>query len=156
MGLSLLFIVDVAFLLANLTKLEEGGWLPLASGLIILLADADVAEGARLGHGAPVARTEAGARFRRGIEARSPVRVAGTAIFLDAKASGIPRALLNNIKFNRVMHERVVLLTVSPANSREWLHQALDRNPGYARESFGWWRRIGFMGNRSSGDLERG
>src|SRR5260370_12207377 len=41
-----------------------------------------------------------------------PVRVAGTAIFLDAKASGIPRALLNNIKFNRVIHERVVLLTV--------------------------------------------
>ena len=41
-----------------------------------------------------------------------PVRVAGTAIFLDQKASGIPRALLNNIKFNRVMHERVVLLTV--------------------------------------------
>ena len=41
-----------------------------------------------------------------------PVRVTGTAIFLDAKASGIPRALLNNIKFNRVMHERVVLLTV--------------------------------------------
>jgi KUP system potassium uptake protein len=40
------------------------------------------------------------------------VRVAGTSIFLDAKASGIPRALLNNIKFNRVMHERVVLLTV--------------------------------------------
>ncbi len=41
-----------------------------------------------------------------------PVRVTGTAIFLDAKASGIPRALLNNIKFNRVIHERVVLLTV--------------------------------------------
>jgi KUP system potassium uptake protein len=41
-----------------------------------------------------------------------PVRVPGTAIFLDAKASGIPRALLNNIKFNRVIHERVVLLTV--------------------------------------------
>jgi KUP system potassium uptake protein len=41
-----------------------------------------------------------------------PVRVPGTAIFLDAKASGIPRALLSNIKFNRVIHERVVLLTV--------------------------------------------
>src|SRR6202161_991751 len=34
-GLSLLFIIDIAFLLANLTKLEEGGWLPLVSGLII-------------------------------------------------------------------------------------------------------------------------
>ena len=41
-----------------------------------------------------------------------PVRVPGTAVILDAKASGIPRALLNNIKFNRVIHERVVLLTV--------------------------------------------
>ena len=41
-----------------------------------------------------------------------PVRVPGTAIFMDAKASGIPRALLNNIKFNRVIHEQVVLLTV--------------------------------------------
>jgi KUP system potassium uptake protein len=41
-----------------------------------------------------------------------PVRVGGTAIFIDAKASGIPRALLNNIKFNRVIHEHVVLLTV--------------------------------------------
>jgi K+ transporter len=34
-GLSLLFIIDIAFLLANLTKLEDGGWLPLVSGLII-------------------------------------------------------------------------------------------------------------------------
>ena len=41
-----------------------------------------------------------------------PVRVAGTAIFMDAKASGVSRALLNNIKFNRVIHEQVVLLTV--------------------------------------------
>jgi KUP system potassium uptake protein len=41
-----------------------------------------------------------------------PVRVGGTAIFIDAKASGIPRALLNNLKFNRVIHEHVVLLTV--------------------------------------------
>ena len=40
------------------------------------------------------------------------MRVPGTAIFMDAKASGIPRALLNNIKFNRVIHEQVVLLTV--------------------------------------------
>jgi KUP system potassium uptake protein len=41
-----------------------------------------------------------------------PVRVSGIAIFLDSKASGIPRALLNNIKFNRVIHEHVVLLTM--------------------------------------------
>ena len=50
--------------------------------------------------------------FLEDLKRDPPVRVAGTSIFLDAKASGIPRALLNNIKFNRVMHERVVLLTV--------------------------------------------
>ncbi|HUY83834.1 MAG TPA: KUP/HAK/KT family potassium transporter, partial [Steroidobacteraceae bacterium] len=50
--------------------------------------------------------------FLEDLKRDPPVRVAGTAIFLDAKASGIPRALLNNIKFNRVMHERVVLLTI--------------------------------------------
>jgi KUP system potassium uptake protein len=50
--------------------------------------------------------------FLEDLKRDPPVRVPGTAIFLDAKASGIPRALLNNIKFNRVIHERVVLLTV--------------------------------------------
>ena len=50
--------------------------------------------------------------FLEDLKRDPPVRVAGTAIFLDQKASGIPRALLNNIKFNRVMHEHVVLLTV--------------------------------------------
>jgi KUP system potassium uptake protein len=50
--------------------------------------------------------------FLEDLKRDPPVRVAGTSIFLDPKASGIPRALLNNIKFNRVMHERVVLLTV--------------------------------------------
>jgi KUP system potassium uptake protein len=50
--------------------------------------------------------------FLDDLKREPPVRVSGTAIFLDAKASGIPRALLNNIKFNRVIHERVVLLTV--------------------------------------------
>jgi KUP system potassium uptake protein len=50
--------------------------------------------------------------FLEDLKRDPPVRVPGTAVFLDAKASGIPRALLNNIKFNRVMHERVVLLTI--------------------------------------------
>jgi KUP system potassium uptake protein len=50
--------------------------------------------------------------FLEDLKSDPPVRVPGTSIFLDAKASGIPRALLNNIKFNRVLHERVLLLTV--------------------------------------------
>jgi KUP system potassium uptake protein len=111
-GLSLLFIVDIAFLLANLTKLEEGGWLPLVSGLIIFWLMQTWQSG-RASLMARLLREQKPVRdFIEDLKLDPPVRVPGTSIFLDQKASGIPRALLNNIKFNRVMHERVVLLTV--------------------------------------------
>jgi KUP system potassium uptake protein len=111
-GLSLLFIVDIAFLCANLTKLEDGGWLPLVSGLIIYWLMQTWQRG-RASVMARLLREQKPVRdFLEDLRRDPPVRVAGTSIFLDPKASGIPRALLNNIKFNRVMHEHVVLLTV--------------------------------------------
>jgi KUP system potassium uptake protein len=111
-GLSLLFIIDIAFLLANLTKLEDGGWLPLISGLFIYWLMQTWQSG-RASVMARLLRDQKPVRdFLDELKRDPPVRVSGTAIFLDAKASGIPRALLNNIKFNRVIHERVVLLTV--------------------------------------------
>jgi KUP system potassium uptake protein len=111
-GLSLLFVVDMAYLLANLTKLEEGGWLPLVSGLLIFWLMQTWQSG-RASLMARLLREQKPVRdFLEDLKRDPPVRVPGTSIFLDAKASGIPRALLNNIKFNRVMHERVVLLTM--------------------------------------------
>ncbi|HEY2677401.1 MAG TPA: potassium transporter Kup [Steroidobacteraceae bacterium] len=111
-GLSLLFVVDIAFLLANLTKLEEGGWLPLVSGLFIFWLMQTWQSG-RASLMARLLREQKPVRdFLEDLKKDPPVRVPGTSIFLDPKASGIPRALLNNIKFNRVMHEQVVLLTV--------------------------------------------
>ena len=111
-GLSLLFIIDIAFLFANFTKLGDGGWLPLVSGLAIywLMQTWQTGRASVL---ARLLREQKSVRdFLDDLKRDPPVRVSGTAIFLDAKASGIPRALLNNIKFNRVIHERVVLLTV--------------------------------------------
>ena len=111
-GLSLLFVIDLAFLLANLTKLQDGGWLPLTSGFIIYWLMQTWASG-RASVMARLLREQKPVRdFLVDLKRDPPVRVPGTAIFLDAKATGIPRALLNNIKFNRVIHEQVVLLTV--------------------------------------------
>ncbi len=111
-GLSLLFIIDLAFLLANMTKLQDGGWLPLTSGFIIYWLMQTWASG-RASVMARLLREQKPVRdFLIDLKRDPPVRVPGTAIFLDAKASGVPRALLNNIKFNRVIHEQVVLLTV--------------------------------------------
>ncbi len=111
-GLSFLFVIDIAFLFANFTKLEDGGWLPLSAGLIIywLMQTWQRGRGSLL---ARLLREQKPVRdFLEDLRRDPPVRVSGSAIFLDAKASGIPRALLNNLKFNRVMHERVVLLTI--------------------------------------------
>ena len=92
-GLSLLFIVDIAFLLANLTKLEDGGWLPLVSGLIIYWLMQTWQSG-RASVMARLLREQKPVRdFLEDLKRDPPVRVAGTSIFLDAKASGIPRAL---------------------------------------------------------------
>jgi KUP system potassium uptake protein len=111
-GLSLLFVVDIAFLLANMTKIGDGGWLPLVSGLIIYWLMQTWQSG-RASVIARLLREQKPVRdFLDDLKRDPPVRVLGTAVFLDPKASGIPRALLNNIKFNRVMHERVVLLTI--------------------------------------------
>src|ERR1700719_5286202 len=111
-GLSLLFIIDIAFLMANMTKLEDGGWLPLVSGLIIYWLMQTWQSG-RASVMARMLREQKPVRdFLDDLKRDPPVRVTGSAIFLDATASGIPRALLNNIKFHRVIHERVVLLTV--------------------------------------------
>lgn len=111
-GLSLLFVVDIAFLLANLTKLEDGGWLPLVSGLIIFWLMQTWQSGRASVMGRLLREQKPVRDFIEELKRDPPVRVAGTSIFMDAKALGIPRALLNNIKFNHVMHERVVLLTV--------------------------------------------
>ncbi len=137
-GLSLLFIIDIAFLLANLTKLEEGGWLPLASGLIIYWLMQSWQSG-RASVMARLLREQKPVRdFLDDLKRDPPVRVTGSAIFLDAKASGIPRALLNNIKFNRVIHERVVLLTVvTREQPRIAVIEALDRDPGLRRHRAG-------------------
>jgi len=111
-GLSLLFVVDIAFLLANMTKLGQGGWLPLCSALVIYWLMQTWQRGRAFLLTRLLREQKPVRDFLDDLKRDPPVRVAGTAIFLDAKASGIPRALLNNIKFNRVMHERVVLLTI--------------------------------------------
>src|SRR6202011_36517 len=92
-GLSLLFIVDIAFLLANLTKLEDGGWLPLVSGLIIFWLMQTWQSG-RTSVMARLLREQKPVRdFIEDLKRDPPVRVAGTSIFMDANASRIPRAL---------------------------------------------------------------
>ena len=103
----------LAFLLANLTKLEDGGWLPLTSGLIIYWLMQTWASG-RASVMARLLREQKPVRdFLDGLEARSAGAGTRAPRFSWTRRPRAFRArLLNNIKFNRVIHEQVVLLTV--------------------------------------------
>lgn len=106
-------IPDTAFFGANIVKLGQGGWVPLLIGAITFLLFQTWREG----------RQDLADRRRAGllpVDAflRDPAlsrisRVPGTAVFMTGDPHGIPVALLHNLKHNRVLHQRVVLLTVA-------------------------------------------
>lgn len=124
-GLAFFLCIDLAYFSANSIKILDGGWFPLLIGVIVftllstwkrgreLLMQNLKNEGLHLGP------------FLKQLMQHPPQRVSGTAVFLTADPDGIPHALLHNLAHNKVLHERVVLLTVHtetepriPANMR--------------------------------------
>ena len=109
--LVLFFIVDFSYLSANLIKIPDGGWFPLLVGAIAFTFLTTWAKGRKL----MIDRmNEASLPMEIFIKsaASSAARVPGTAVFMTSSASGVPHALLHNLKHNKVLHERVILLTV--------------------------------------------
>jgi KUP system potassium uptake protein len=109
--LVLFFTVDFSYLSANLLKIPAGGWFPLLVGAIAFTLLTTWAKGRQL----MIARmNEASLPMEIFIKSAAPsaARVPGTAVFMTSSASGVPHALLHNLKHNKVLHERVILLTV--------------------------------------------
>lgn len=113
LGLCAVFcLLQLPFLGANLLKLPEGGWFPLVIGGLIF----GVMRTWNWGRRRLRDRLQAGMlpfdMFLADVEERKPHRVGGTAVFMAGSPTGTPLALLHNLKHNRVLHERVVLLTI--------------------------------------------
>ena len=107
----LFLIVDGAYFAANLTKVGDGGWFPLVVGLFAFTLLTTWARGRKLMRdrmGEVALPIEIFAKSAQ----NSATRVPGTAIFMASSTAGVPSALLHNIKHNKVLHERVVILTV--------------------------------------------
>jgi KUP system potassium uptake protein len=109
--IAVLLTVDLAYFSANLTKVPDGGWFPLLVGFVIFTLLTTWARGRQL----MIARMREAA-MPLGVfvtsAAASATRVPGTAVFMTSTADGVPHALLHNLKHNKVLHERVILLTV--------------------------------------------
>ena len=105
-------LIDLAFLGANLIKIEHGGWVPLALGLIIYTLMTTWKRGRVLLRNILVTRSLPIADFVQSLEHGGPVRVKGTAIFMTSEWEGTPVVLLHHLKHNKVLHEKVILLSV--------------------------------------------
>lgn len=113
----LIFIaaIELAFFLANMTKFFSGGWFPLAIGIGAYLLMSTWHEGRKNLNWLLTTQQISTRDFLAQIEANPPRRVAGTAVYLVSEASGVPRALTQNLRLNGVLHERNLLFTFSSA-----------------------------------------
>src|SRR5687767_5739685 len=105
-------LIDLAFFGANIIKIPAGGWFPLVVGAGIFLIMTTWKKGRRILAERLLSRAHPIEDFLREVAKSAPVRVSGTAIFMNGTAAGTPAALIHNLEHNKVLHERVVLLTV--------------------------------------------
>jgi KUP system potassium uptake protein len=104
--------IDLAFFGANALKVMQGGWLPLVVAVVLFTLMTTW----RTGRGIVAERLASRAvmleDFYAVIDYMKPVRVPGTAIYMTAQGSGMPAALVHNLQYNKVLHERVVILNI--------------------------------------------
>jgi KUP system potassium uptake protein len=108
---AVLFAIDWAYLAAGASKFFEGAWFPVVVGMVIFLLLTTWSKGRMLMRQNMAEDSLPIEVFARSAHS-SATRVPGTAVFMSTARNGVPSALLHNIKHNKVLHERVVVLTV--------------------------------------------
>jgi KUP system potassium uptake protein len=138
-------VIDVAFFSATLTKVDDGGWFPLAIGAVVFLIMTTWRRGREVLFERLAESSVPLEPFLKSLFADPPPRVPGTAVFLTATPDATPHALLHNLNHNKVLHERVVFLTVE-THDVPWV--PFEDRVECHRLGHGCWRvtvRYGFM-----------
>ena len=110
-ALLVVFLVELMFFASNTTKIAAGGWFPVLCGLIIFMLLTTWKRGSEV-----LTANAAGKHVQlKGFceHLSSVTRVPGTAVFFSANSQIVPTTLLHNLKHNKVLHERVVFLTMT-------------------------------------------
>ena len=104
-------VVELIFLAANILKIPDGGWFPLVAGVFVFVLMTTWKRGRQLLSDRLKGERLELSLFLESLAASMPTRVAGTSVFLNADPKGVPHALLHNLMHNKVLHERVVLVS---------------------------------------------
>ncbi len=108
----LFLLMDVPFLIANGLKIEHGGWVPLAVAGVLFLLMTTWRRGREILSKRMLEKSVPLNMLLADLAAEPPIRVPGTAVFMYGNAEGTPPALVHNLSHNKVLHEKVVFLTV--------------------------------------------
>jgi KUP system potassium uptake protein len=103
--------VDLAFFGANIVKVPHGGWFTLVAAAVVFSVMTTWKRGRRTLTQLLLSNAVPFERFREDIANDPPLRVPGTAVFMNGNVNGTPAALLHNVRHNHVLHERNVLVT---------------------------------------------
>jgi KUP system potassium uptake protein len=107
-----LLLIEQAFLAAQVLKIPDGGWLPLTmAGAVCLIVYTWVRGSASLSRATRKGEADLEWLVRK-LDAKPPHRVPGTAVFLTGDPTAAPTSLMHNLKHNRVLHERNIILTI--------------------------------------------
>jgi KUP system potassium uptake protein len=109
--------VDLTFLAANMLKIVEGGWVPLALGILIIVVMYTWRRGSRMLFEKTRHQEMPLEALVANLEKKPPIRVPGTAVFLTSDPASAPTALLHSLKHYKVLHEKNVILTVETADT---------------------------------------
>ncbi|HLA12637.1 MAG TPA: potassium transporter Kup [Pyrinomonadaceae bacterium] len=105
-------IIDLAFFGANIIKLASGGWFPLLLAAFVFTLMTTWKKGRRILNERIQRESQPLEDFLQEVARRPPLRVPGSAVFMNGNASRTPPALFHNLQHNKVLHDQVLFLTV--------------------------------------------
>ena len=108
-----LLLIDLLFVASTSTKLVQGGWFPLLTAGVISFLMLTWRKGEHIMEGVRRQHRQSLQEFAESIERDPPHRLPGTAVVLGRLTQGVPLALMQNLKYNRVLHEHLLLVSVS-------------------------------------------
>ncbi|MBV9236406.1 MAG: potassium transporter Kup [Xanthobacteraceae bacterium] len=110
--IGLFLLIDLAFFAANIIKIPQGGWFPLLAGAVVFTIMSTWRRGRQIILERMSDENKPLQRFIAELDAATLPRVKGTAVYLAARRDTVPYAMTDNLRHNKVLHERVFLLTV--------------------------------------------
>ncbi len=132
-----LLFIDVGFLSANLMKIQNGGWVPLLLGVIIFTLMTTWQKGRKILYSKLKERSVSIEDFCQLLLRQPPIRISGTAVYMAGDPWGVPVPLLHNLKHNKVLHERIAILTIQtkgvPSVPKESRVQVQEIIPNFFR-----------------------